>query len=238
VGDEDDVARIVDEMLFQPLHAFGVEMVGRLVQQQDFRLFEEQAAQRDAAAFTAGKIVHAPVAGRATQRLHRDFELVVERPAVDRVDLLLQVAHFGEERIEIGILGRIAHDRRDFVEAIDEVGDLAHPVHDVFLDCLFRVELRLLREIADADALGRPRLALILGVIARHDLHQRGLARAVDADDRDLGSGEELQVDVVEHRLGGTGEGLGQTLHDVAVLDGHRTDCSMTGVEYGILASP
>src|SRR3546814_1312448 len=28
VGDENDVARIIDQMLFKPLHAFGVQMVG------------------------------------------------------------------------------------------------------------------------------------------------------------------------------------------------------------------
>ncbi len=42
MGDEDDVARIIDQMLFQPLDAFGIEMVGRLVEQQDARFFEQQ----------------------------------------------------------------------------------------------------------------------------------------------------------------------------------------------------
>src|SRR3546814_18250524 len=28
VGDKDDVARIIDQMLFQPLHTFGVKVVG------------------------------------------------------------------------------------------------------------------------------------------------------------------------------------------------------------------
>ena len=43
VGDEDDVAGIVDEMLFEPLDALGVEMVGRLVEQQDVGLLRAAA---------------------------------------------------------------------------------------------------------------------------------------------------------------------------------------------------
>ena len=112
MGDEDDVARIVDQMLLQPLDALGVEMVGRLVEQQDVGLLEQQPGQRDAALLAARQIVDRAVAGRAAQRVHRDLELVVERPAVDRVDLLLELAHLGHQRVEIGVLGRIGHQRR------------------------------------------------------------------------------------------------------------------------------
>jgi hypothetical protein len=70
------------------------------------------------------------------------------------------------------------------------------------------VELGLLREIADGDVLARPGLAGELGVEPGHDLDQGRLAGAVRADDADLGALVELQVDVVEHRLVGAGEGL------------------------------
>ncbi len=53
MGDEDDVARIIDQVLFQPLDAFGIEVVGRLVEQQDVGLFEQQLGQRDAALLAA-----------------------------------------------------------------------------------------------------------------------------------------------------------------------------------------
>ena len=82
--------------------------------------------------------------------------------------------------------------------------------------------MRLLRQIADGDVLARPRLALIVGVDPGHDLHQRGFARAVGADDADLGALVELQADVLQHRLLGGGEGLGHALHDIGVLGGHR----------------
>jgi hypothetical protein len=81
--------------------------------------------------------------------------------------------------------------------------------------------LRLLRQIADANALGGPGLALKVGVDPGHDLHQRGFARAVRPDDRDLRARDELQVDVVENGLVRAREGLRQTLHDIGILNGH-----------------
>ncbi len=49
----DDRALVAREVLLQPLHAFGVEVVGRFVQQEDGRLLQEQPRQRDAAALAA-----------------------------------------------------------------------------------------------------------------------------------------------------------------------------------------
>ena len=55
MGDDQDRARIIAQMALEPGHALGVEMVGRLVEQQQFRRVEQQLAQRDAAAFAAGQ---------------------------------------------------------------------------------------------------------------------------------------------------------------------------------------
>ncbi len=60
---------------------------------------------------------------RAAQRFHRDFELVVERPAVHRVDLCLKIAHFGAERVEIGI--GFAHQHGNLVEPFDQLRGFA-----------------------------------------------------------------------------------------------------------------
>src|SRR3546814_9219077 len=71
------------------------------------------------------------------------------------------------------------------------------------------------------DAFGGPGLTLIILVVTGNDLHQGGLARTVDADDGDLRARQELQVNIVENGLVRAREGLGQTLHDKAILHGH-----------------
>ncbi len=49
MGDREHAARVLREVLLQPLHALGVEVVGRLVEQQQVGLLEQQLAQRDPA---------------------------------------------------------------------------------------------------------------------------------------------------------------------------------------------
>ena len=222
MGDEDDVAGIVDEVLFEPLDALGVEMVGRLVEQQDAWLLQQQPGQRDPALLAARQILDRRLARRATQGVHRDLELVVERPAVDRVDLLLEFTHLGHQRVEI--VAGVGHLRGNGVEPVEHVGNGANPVLHIFEDRLARIELRFLLEITDGDPLARPGLAGELLVAAGHDLHQRRLARPVGSDDPDLGVEIELQVDSVEDGLAAR-ESLGQAFHHKAVLGGHGVAC-------------
>ena len=181
VGHDQDRAGIVAQMAFQPRHRLGVEMVGRLVQQQELRLVEQQLAERDAAALAARKLGHVGIVGRAAQRVHRLVDLAVEIPEARGLDLVLQLGHL------VGGLFRIVH--RQFVVAIEDRLLLGDALHDVFADRFGGIELRLLLEIADAGALGDPGLAIILLVEAGHDLEQRRLAGAVDAEHADLGVG-------------------------------------------------
>ena len=48
MGDHDHGAGIVAQMMLEPGHALGVEMVGGLVEQEDIRPLEQEAAERDA----------------------------------------------------------------------------------------------------------------------------------------------------------------------------------------------
>ena len=63
---------------------------------------------------------------------------------------------------------------------------------------LVGVELRLLRQVADLQAGHRRGFAFDVVVDAGHDLQQRALARAVQAEHADLGAGEEGQRDVLQ----------------------------------------
>ena len=179
MGDDQDRAGIVAQMAFQPRHRLGVEMVGRLVQQQQVGLVEQQLAQRDAAALAAGQFCHVGIVGRAAQRVHRLIDLAVEIPQARGLDLVLQLGHL------VGGLVGIVH--RQLVVAIEDRLLLGDAFHHVLAHGLGRVELRLLLEIADARALGDPGLAVIFLVDAGHDPQQRRLAGAVDAEHADLG---------------------------------------------------
>ena len=116
-------------------------------------------------------------------------------------------------------LVRIVHG--EFVVAVEDRLLGGDAEHHVAAHVERAVELRLLRQVADARALGDPRLAVIFLVHPGHDLQQGGLARAVDAEHADLGVGVEGQVNVVENLLA-AGPLLGEALHMVDELPRHR----------------
>ena len=51
-------SRILRQMPLEPGHRLGIQMVRRLVQQQQIRPFQQQLAEGDAPAFATGKRVH------------------------------------------------------------------------------------------------------------------------------------------------------------------------------------
>ena len=189
VGDDEDGVRVLDQVLLQPGDGLGVEVVGGLVEEQHLGLLEQEPAEGDAALLAAGEGVDGGVVGRAAQRLHGDVDLGVEVPEVLGVDLVLEGGHLLHQRVGI-VLGDL---HRDFVVALEEGALGGDAFHDVAADVERGVELGLLGEVADVDALGGPGLALEVLVEAGHDAQERGLARAVDADDADLHAGQEAR---------------------------------------------
>ncbi len=78
---------------------------------------------------------------------------------------------------------------------------------------------RLLLQIADADAVGRPGLAAKFLLDAGHDLEQGGFAGAVYAEHADLHAGQEGEGDAFED-LATARIGLGHILHHIDILIG------------------
>ena len=147
VGDGDHGALVVGEEALEPVDGLGVEVVRRLVEEQQVGRGEEQAAERDAAALAAGERGDVAVALGEPERVHRAVERRVERPGVAAVDLVLHLRLLGEERVVVGV--GLGEGGRDRVEAVEQVAQLADAVLDVPADVLGRVELGLLLEQAD-----------------------------------------------------------------------------------------
>ena len=87
VRDGDDRARVLLQVPLQPGDRLGVEVVGRLVEQQQVGLLQQHLAQGDAPPFAAGERRRPGVAGRQPHGVHGDLELAVEVPGVGGVDL-------------------------------------------------------------------------------------------------------------------------------------------------------
>ena len=200
MGDGQDRARVLGQVLLEPLHALGVEVVGRLVEQQQVGLLEQQLAQRDPAPLAAGQVGDRLVARRAAQRVHRLLDAAVELPALGVLDLLHQLALLGQQRVEVGV--RLAHRGRDLLEPgqRSRAGRRPRPRRSRAPSWS--------RPAAAPAAAGRPwrpgaSVASPLDALveAGHDLQHARLAGAVRADHADLRAGQERQRDVVEDHL-------------------------------------
>jgi hypothetical protein len=216
VGDDQDRARIVAQMALEPVHRPGVEMIGRLVEQQQLRLVEQQPTERHAPPLAAGQLGHVGVVGRASQRVHRLVYLGVEVPQPLGLDLVLQIGHL------VGVLVRVIGG--ELVVAVEDRLLRGDPLHHVLAHALGGIELRLLLEVADTGALGDPGLPGELGVDARHDPQQGRFAGTIDAEHADLGVRIERQVDVLQD-LPVARIGLRETLHVIDELTGHEPPC-------------
>ncbi len=212
MGDRDDRALVLGQVLLEPRDRLGVEVVGGLVEQQQVGRAQQQAAERHAAALAAGERAHVGVRRRQAQRVHRVFELRVEVPRVGRFDLRLDLAE-----LLGGLLGVVGGQ---LVEAVEQRLGLGDAVLDVALDVLALVELRLLLEHPDGRARRERGLAAVLLIDPGHDPQQRRLARAVVAEHADLRARVERERDVVEHRLVRRVQ-LRQAVHREDVLGGH-----------------
>ena len=152
VRDGDHGAGVLLQVLLEPQHALGVEVVRGLVEQQQVGLLQQQLGESDAALLTARQIRDGGIARRSAQRVHGLLELRVEIPRVGGVDLLLQRAHLGQQRVEVGV--GVGHQTRDLVEPIDLRLD-RDALFDVLEDGLGLVEHRLLHQDADSEARAR-----------------------------------------------------------------------------------
>ena len=103
VGDRDDGARVLLEEALQPVDRLGVEVVGRLVEQQQVGVAEEQPGERDAALLAAGQGRDVGVVGRAAQGVHRDVDVALEVPGVGRGDPVLEGGLLGADRLVVGV---------------------------------------------------------------------------------------------------------------------------------------
>ena len=134
MGDGDDRALVVLQEAFEPGDRLGVEVVGRLVEQQQVGALQQEPAQRDAAPLAAGEVGDGRVARRQPQRVHRDLERAFDVPAVRGVDLVLELALLLEQRVEVGV--GVAHRRAHVVELGEQRHDLADAVGHVAGDVL------------------------------------------------------------------------------------------------------
>ncbi len=182
------------EELLQPLEAVEVEVVGRLVEQQDGRPREqhagEQRPRRLAAAELAERSVERDVGD--PERVARAVELGLQRPAVERAEALLRLAVPREHR-------GLAQPAFEPLELAVQPPHLAERGAEQAVDRQVRA-WRLLRQIADAIPRAERDAAALWSVDTRQQPEQRRLAGAVRADEPGAARAGQGQAERIEDR--------------------------------------
>ncbi len=193
--DEDDGAGVLAEKLLQPLDRLDVEVIGRLVEEQDRRLGDERAREKDAAAPPARERVRAHV-GIETELLEHQLDALLERPAVGLVERLLRARERGHGRL--GVI--VGHACGGVVIGGEELLQRAEAFRDDIEDRLMAGQRHILDKSRSGGAGLAPDRAGVRRQLARENLQQRGLARAIAADDRYTLAGVHEKAGPVEER--------------------------------------
>ena len=201
MGHGNDRALVTREVLLEPVDRVGVKVVGRLVEKQDGRLLQQQPRERDAAALAAGKRVDNRLARRTAQRVHRLLHHRRHIPRTEAVDFLLKLRLFVGNRILRLVVGGIGEFVPTGVVRCGEIGEVLHALLDARAHRGAGRERGLLRQEADRVTRLEVHAAVDVGVDAREDAHERGLAGTVEAEDADLRAVVERQRDVAEDFL-------------------------------------
>ena len=189
VADDHDGGAIGFQEVFQPHGGFKIKVVRRLVEQQQIGLGEQQRGQRDA---------HPPAAGVTVQRavLRCFIKAEADQDAA------------GARRRRIGIDGDqpLVHFRQAMGIAMAGNEVLLFQHQRVALDIgshhgferRRRAGRGFLRHIAHAGGLGHVDAAAVRLQRTGDDLHQRGLAGAVAADEADAAAWRQRRAGIVE----------------------------------------
>ena len=203
VADEEDGPVVGGEERLEPLDALEVEVVGRLVEEQQVGVAQQQLRQGDAHLPAARELL-----GRLVEVLHGKAQAAQDlagaglKPvAAQALEAVLRATIAVEKSLVrggalLGVVGAPALGRDLLLHGTDvglETLDLGLRVHDLGKRALLARELGLLLEVADARVLGERHRALVGRLLAHEDLEQRRLAGAVGTHEAPALAGVELQ---------------------------------------------
>ena len=188
VRDEEAGAAVVCQKILDPGNRLNIEVVGRLVEQEQVGLCGDGARQHDLAEFAAGERAAEGVARRQVQFLRDDLDLASGVPGVVEREDALKLFLFG---------GTGPHG----FQLPMNVVEVRQPLGDGVMDGNVVKTRAVLLHAGDTEPARAGDLALGGLFRARHDAHERGFAAAVSADECDAFARVDGDLRIVEQDL-------------------------------------
>jgi hypothetical protein len=170
------------ERLFQPLDRIDVEVVGRLVEQQQIRFGHECSRKRHSFAQTARQSPDRGLRVESESRQRR-IDPRFRTPSVAGLEGGLQ---FGQVRERgVGVYSSVAKVSGSMVVVHDRVAHRSQPIGDGFEHCRVSRKRRFLQDTRNLEPRRTPDRPVVRRKLARDDREQRRLSRAVAPDEPD-----------------------------------------------------
>ena len=200
VGHGHQAAAVAAQERLQPGRAGEVEVVGRLVQEQQVRRPQQQRRQHHPRPLPARERPDAPVARQVCQPQagQHGVDPVIQVVAATALEPLGDVAILGQGSVERGALD-LGQPRFEQAQSVLQAPQPANGIADQILDGQPGHVRLLLGQVADLDAARYGHSAGVGVKLAGDDPEQRRLAGAVRADEPDALAGPDLERDGVEH---------------------------------------
>ena len=191
MGNGDNGTLILLKVLLQPIDTLGIEVVGRLIQQKHIGLLQQQTTQSNSTTLTTREHLDTLVSIGASQSIHSTLQDAVKLPAVDVVNLLVELALTLDKAIHLIVRERLTELHINLLVLLQQSDSRGTSLLDNLLNGLRVIQLRLLLEVANRVARREDNLTLEILVDAGNNLHQGRLTRAIQTDDTNLGTIEE-----------------------------------------------
>ena len=203
VADHHHRARGLADVLLDPLDPRQVEVVGRLVEQEEVVPAGECAGHRRAALLTAGEGARLALPERLDEAdpSHHHLDPPLDLPAAELFDAFGEAPVLGHQPLERRAL-RPGHLLGDPLQPFDRLAGALHPPLDVLAHGDAGIELGALGDVAEVGALADDDPAPVRRGEPFDQPEEGGLTAAVAAYDPHLLTGVDLQVRPGEHLLG------------------------------------
>ena len=187
-------AFVLVEVLLQPVDTLGIEVVGRLVEQQHVGFLKKQTAQCHTAALTTRKVIDKFVGSRTAQCSHCTLQFAVKVPSIGCVYNILQLALTCKKFIHLVlilvILGK-TELKIDFLILGKSVHCSLHTLFHTLHHSLSILQMGFLGKIANRVS-GRPHhISLVVVVESGNNLHKCRFTGTVHTHDTNLCTVEE-----------------------------------------------
>ena len=155
--------------LFQPLNTFGIQVIGRFVEQEHIRTRKQKSAQCHTALLTTRQMSDLGLPRRQTQRISGNFHLRRSIRTGSSNDGF-QASLFSSQGIKIGVWLSIRGINS--IELGLRLHHFAHAFFNSLSNRCLRIKLRFLRQITNFEIVLPRDLAVNLLVNTGHNLQQ------------------------------------------------------------------